>query len=255
MSRPATGQVIERRGKRGRTFALRFRAYGRRQYLTLGTAEEGWKRNESGAGATERPRGCATWYLARARDDCRRGAEARAYLPSVRFGVARVKAPRTARTKLRGLPMGSHPSPASVLRQASPLANHEAGSRPLPDGEGARADRAQKENEEARKRGDPIGHRGLSANTINKTLTRLSQILDAAADYDLIPANPAAGKRRRLKPTRPGERGLNPNNFRLCSMRREARSRCWQDEDGRCWRRLRARAFASTKPFRSSGGT
>jgi hypothetical protein len=35
MSRPATGQVLERRGKRRRVFALRFRAYGRREYLTL----------------------------------------------------------------------------------------------------------------------------------------------------------------------------------------------------------------------------
>jgi hypothetical protein len=42
MSRPATGQVIERRGKRGRTFALRFRAYGRRHYVTLGSFAEGW---------------------------------------------------------------------------------------------------------------------------------------------------------------------------------------------------------------------
>src|SRR2546422_7124771 len=42
MSRPATGQIVVRDGKRGRTFALRFRAYGRREYLTLGTAEEGW---------------------------------------------------------------------------------------------------------------------------------------------------------------------------------------------------------------------
>lgn len=34
MARPATGQVLERQGKRGRTFAIRFRAYGQRQYVT-----------------------------------------------------------------------------------------------------------------------------------------------------------------------------------------------------------------------------
>ena len=38
MPRKATGQVIERDGKRGRTYALRFRAYGERRFLTLGTA-------------------------------------------------------------------------------------------------------------------------------------------------------------------------------------------------------------------------
>ena len=44
MARPATGQVIERKSKGGVIFALRFRAYGERQYLTLGTRAEGWTR-------------------------------------------------------------------------------------------------------------------------------------------------------------------------------------------------------------------
>jgi Phage integrase, N-terminal SAM-like domain len=34
MARPATGQVLAREGKRGVVYALRFRAYGRRRYLT-----------------------------------------------------------------------------------------------------------------------------------------------------------------------------------------------------------------------------
>ena len=34
MARPPIGQVLERRGKRGRTFALRFYAYGKRRYVT-----------------------------------------------------------------------------------------------------------------------------------------------------------------------------------------------------------------------------
>jgi hypothetical protein len=42
VSRPATGQVLERRGKRGKVYALRFRAYGRREYVTLGATEDGW---------------------------------------------------------------------------------------------------------------------------------------------------------------------------------------------------------------------
>ena len=35
----------------------------------------------------------------------------------------------------------------------------------------------------------------IGPNQINKTLTRLSQILSAAEEYDLIPSNPAAGRR------------------------------------------------------------
>src|SRR5688572_9668668 len=40
--RPATGQVIERRRGRELVFAIRFRAYGERHYLTLGRRSEGW---------------------------------------------------------------------------------------------------------------------------------------------------------------------------------------------------------------------
>ena len=34
MARPPTGQIVERAGKNGRVFALRFRAYGERRYIT-----------------------------------------------------------------------------------------------------------------------------------------------------------------------------------------------------------------------------
>src|SRR4051794_18616753 len=41
------GEVIERHWKRGRGFALRFRAYGERRYLTLGFEDEGWDRKKA----------------------------------------------------------------------------------------------------------------------------------------------------------------------------------------------------------------
>src|SRR4051794_15767945 len=44
MPRPATGQIIEKSTHRGTTFALRFRAYGQRRYITLGADAEGWTR-------------------------------------------------------------------------------------------------------------------------------------------------------------------------------------------------------------------
>jgi hypothetical protein len=42
MGRAATGQVVVDPRRRSPTFAVRFRANGKRQYLTLGTAAEGW---------------------------------------------------------------------------------------------------------------------------------------------------------------------------------------------------------------------
>jgi Phage integrase, N-terminal SAM-like domain len=47
MARSSIGQVVELDRKGGRTFALRFRAYGTRRYVTLGTAEEGWNRSRA----------------------------------------------------------------------------------------------------------------------------------------------------------------------------------------------------------------
>jgi integrase len=41
----------------------------------------------------------------------------------------------------------------------------------------------------------------LGPNSVNKTITRLSQILALAVDHEFIAANPATGKRRRLKRT------------------------------------------------------
>lgn len=45
--------------------------------------------------------------------------------------------------------------------------------------------------------------RPLSNGTINRTIGLLAQILDVAVEYGHIPANPARGKRRKLKADRP----------------------------------------------------
>ena len=44
MARPATGQVIAPDGKRQPSWAIRFRAYGKRRFVTLGRSEDGWNR-------------------------------------------------------------------------------------------------------------------------------------------------------------------------------------------------------------------
>ncbi len=47
MAPAAKGEVVVHERRNGRTLALRFRAYGKRRYLTLGTAEEGWTRRKA----------------------------------------------------------------------------------------------------------------------------------------------------------------------------------------------------------------
>ena len=44
MGERCENNVLERPYGGSKVFALRFRAYGRRRYLTLGTPEEGWTR-------------------------------------------------------------------------------------------------------------------------------------------------------------------------------------------------------------------
>ena len=47
MARPATGQIVERKGAQGITFAARFRALGQRQYVTLGYSWDGYTRRRA----------------------------------------------------------------------------------------------------------------------------------------------------------------------------------------------------------------
>lgn len=42
-----TGQIIERDSRNGTVYALRFRAYGRRHLVTLGSAADGWSRRRA----------------------------------------------------------------------------------------------------------------------------------------------------------------------------------------------------------------
>src|SRR5215204_1402100 len=48
MARKATGQVIEPRALQ-RSWALRFRAYGKRRFVSLGRPEDGWTRERAEA--------------------------------------------------------------------------------------------------------------------------------------------------------------------------------------------------------------
>jgi len=57
--------------------------------------------------------------------------------------------------------------------------------------------------------GETTDHRPLSNETINKTIVRLGQVLDLAVEYGHIPANPARGKRRKLKTSRPARSYLD----------------------------------------------
>lgn len=213
MARPATGQVVVDERGPARKFALRFRAYGERQYVTLGSASDGWTRARS-------------------------ELELQNVLADVRRGIWRPPAPDPA-PKPKGDPtfhefasqwfetnkgewrpktrldyqwqLTWHLLPffedhrlsqitiAEVdrYRQAKVTEAREAAA-------AIKSGRARSEeytDKNGVTRGRPA--RGLSAASINKTITRLGQILEVAVEYGLIQSNPAKGRRRRLRATAP----------------------------------------------------
>ena len=193
MPRKATGQIIERTGKTGRVFALRFRAYGERQYLTLGSVEEGWSRE-------------------------RAEQELRHVLADVERGIWQASRATNAPA----------PEPDQTFHEFASrwYADREGDWRPntrinyrwaltyhlLPyfgqmDLRAITVEAVDAYKLQEKREGT------ISNNSINKTLTILSQILDEAVEYGKLDRNVAQGKRRRLKREQPSRPVIEPEQF------------------------------------------
>jgi integrase len=179
MPKPASGQVVVKETAAGRVFALRFRAYGQRRYVTLGTAEDGWD-------------------LARAR------TELENVLADVRRGIWHAPAPATAEVGPIDPTFHVFASqwlaeiaptlrPSTVLDYRWQLSNHL-----LPFFHAHRLSQISVA-EVDRYRATKVSEGVLSPSSINKTLTRLGQILDVADERELIVRNPMSVNRRRRK--------------------------------------------------------
>jgi integrase len=181
MPRRASGQVIE--PKDGRSWAIRFRAYGKRRYVTLGTAEQGWNRQ-------------------------RAEAELRGVLADVERGIWRPYEPAPAPE--------TGEAPTFHEFASHWLEDREAELRPktvesyrwllsghlLPHLAQLHLDQIGAEHVD-RYKAAKLRQGSLGPNQINKSIGLLAMILDAAGDYGHIDAarNPARGRRRRVKGT------------------------------------------------------
>jgi integrase len=184
MSRPATGQVVFRKGKRGRTFALRFRAYGRRHYVTLGTVEEGWTEQKA-------------------------DTELENVLADVRRGIWKSPEPEAVREPEPEPTFHVFASEWVERRKAEVAARSEEHWRwalsvhLLPFFRHHLLSQITAEAVDRYKSAKLGEKRPLSASSINKTLKVLAQVLDDAIEYGYLSENPARGKRRRLKASKP----------------------------------------------------
>lgn len=193
MARKATGQIIE--PKEGRAWAIRFRAYGKRRYVTLGTAEEGWNRR-------------------------RAEAELRHILADVERGIWQPYEPPPA-PEIREAP-SFHEFASEWMENREPelrpktvksyrwmLSGHL-----LPHFARLQLDRIGPEDID-RYKAAKLRDGALGPNQINKSIGLLAMILDAAGDYGHVdPArNPARGRRRRVKRTVPKRPTVEPEQL------------------------------------------
>ena len=209
MGRSRDGQVLERRWKHGRGYALRFIAYGQRRYLTLGSQRDGWTREraeqELANVAADVRRG--TWIppdrnRTPPRGACTQGPEVE---PTFHGFASRWLADRQGEV-----------SPATHRYDHWALAYHllpyfatwqlsEITIEAVDDYRRYKTIQAG-QRRQAVDQGKPLltddGRvlRPLSAGSINKTIDVLQAVLALAVEYGHLTTNPASGRRRRLKP-------------------------------------------------------
>ena len=205
--------MLELTRERGTTYAIRFRAYGQRQSLTLGSRDEGWTLQR------------AEVELQNTLADVRRGT----WRPPVKLTIVEPSEEPTfhvyasewlAAREAEGLK-------AKTIRTWKwSLSNHLlpffAGYR-LPEitprevKRYTQAKLAERNAIEARRAAAKEGERGverpMSNGSINHTLRHLAQVLEEAVDDALLAVNPAAGKRRRLKAAPPARPWVEPEQL------------------------------------------
>jgi len=191
MARTATGSVVFDERRREPAFAIRFRANGQRQFVTLGTKAEGWTQAR------------ADQALADTLADVRRGL----WRPPVKPEAAPL--PREVptfhefasewfeRQLVEGGRRGGGLTEAGAADLKWRLANHL-----LPYFAAMRLDAITVQQVDEYRLAK-VRDGKLGATSINKTLTVLASILESASEYEYVSRNVASGRRRRLPSVTP----------------------------------------------------
>ncbi len=183
-ARPPKGEVLRREVRGGVKYALRFSAYGKRQYVSLGTPEEGWSQAK------------AEGELENMLADVRRGL----WRPYVPAPVEPVTDPSFHEFSTAWLDsIKGELRPNTVLDYEWQLRVHLLEY--FKDHRLSQITVAEVDSYREAKVREGI----LGATSINKTITRLGQILEVAVERELIARNPArvGGKRRKVKAVTP----------------------------------------------------
>lgn len=211
MGRPATGSIVKPTEKQP-SFGLRFTAYGNREYLTLGRPEDGWTllRAERELATVLRDVELGTWQPPRRHPPQPQQDPRFLEFASDWFALKRFElAPNTARSYRNDLTKHLLPffaehrlseiTVAEVDRYRQEKVAHA--SRLAAAAKKGKAPTVQVVDRLGRSYARRV--RPLSNRSINMHLFLLAQILEVAVEHDLIPSNPAKGRRRRLKISKP----------------------------------------------------
>lgn len=216
MARQPTGQVIEDPRRPG-VFGLRFRAHGKRHYQGLGKISLGEADAKLRYLLVDIERG--VWQA----PTSPAAAAASVEVPTFHeFASEWFEAHQGEwRPKTRAAyawQLSSHLLPYFAGHRLTDITIREVDRyRAVKVSEGSRRAEAMKAATEAIKRSTAEAERkrherelrmarelpGISAASINKTITRLGQILEVAVRHDIVARNPARGKEARLKVSKP----------------------------------------------------
>ncbi|MCW2995251.1 MAG: integrase family protein [Conexibacter sp.] len=206
MQRKKDGTVLDRPLKNGRSFALRFLAYGEREYLTLGTDRDGWTREQ------------AETELDNIMADVRRGiwvppdrnkpkpsaVTVDAAVPTFHQFTSERLAARELEVEERTYENDKWALQLHLLPYFAHWRMSEFTVEAIDDYRAfkvAQAEQRRKAIAEGKPMRDDRGQliKPLSARSINRTISTLGSYLAIAVDYKWLPSNPAEGPRRRLK--------------------------------------------------------
>lgn len=213
-SRKAPGGVVEPNGQR-RSWGIRFRAYGKRYTVSLGRPEDGWSRRQ------------AEDELANVLTDVRRGIwrppELKSEAPEPKaeptfheFATDWLRA-RESELRERTLVdyrwrLSTHLLPHFATFQLSAITVEEVDRyRHIKAQESKDLRRAREEQTELPPSERKRLARPLSNGSINKMIRLLASILEQAVEYGYIDRNPAKGRRRLLKESKPNRSFAQPS--------------------------------------------
>ena len=229
MARRSTGQVVTRKTKRGTVYALRFYAGGERHYVTLGTSEEGWNRRgaEDELAATMAAVRAGTWEPPKPTAPVERTREptfhefASEWFEANRHGWAE----RTVADYRWAL--SYHLLPHFAKHRLTAITVEEVD----------------------RYKAAKLREGKLAPAQINKTLKRLSQILEVAEEYGAHRPQPGRSKRRRVKVSKVQRSWVEPEQALALLDGASAYMRA-RGRDA-----ARRRLYGSARPSPSTGGT